>query len=154
MCRYATTNYKPHCACFGCRKAFRRRLALDVEHHGPEQPAVCPECGGPLASMGLDFKAPRRDDLKGWRLAEELWTVGETFHSCGCSGPGYRPRDLPAYREFLVERRREYLGHLRHWLDRARTDAAASEPAVAHWRGRVANIDAAMQRAGVEPGVA
>jgi hypothetical protein len=151
MCRYAMGNYKPHLACFRCRKVFRRRLARDVGHHGPSQPAVCPECAGPVANMGLDFKAPPQDDRKRWQLAEELWTIGETFHSCGCSGPGYRPRDLPAYREFLVERRREYHGTLRHWIEQARAGVAESDAGVARWRERIARIEAAMQRAGIEP---
>jgi hypothetical protein len=154
MCRYALHNYKPHLACFHCRKVFRRRLARDVGHNGFSIPPVCPECGRAIASMGLDFKAPKQDDQKAWRLAEELWTIGETYHSCGCSGPGYRPRDLPAYRAFLVERRHEYLASLRHWL--SQTDAKPSErdAAIENWRERIVNIEAAMQRVGVEPDAA
>jgi hypothetical protein len=104
--------------------------------------------------MGLDFKTPAQDDRKNWQLAEELWTIGETFHSCGCSGPGYRPRDLPAYREFLVERRREYLSSLRHWSNEAGTNASEREAAVVRWRERIARIEAAMQRFGIEPDAA
>jgi hypothetical protein len=153
MCRYAMHNYKPHLACFRCRKVFRRRLGRDVGHHGPDKPAVCPECGGPMANMGLDFKTPPHDDVKNWQLAEELWTIGATFHSCGCSGPGYRPRDMPAYRAFLVERHREYVDNLRHWLNEARAGTKDSEAAVARWRDRIAAIEDAMQRVGVEPSV-
>jgi hypothetical protein len=155
MCRYAIGNYKPHLACFRCRKVFRRRLPHDVGHHGPSKPAVCPECTGPLANMGLDFKTPPQDDRRRWQLAEELWTIGETFHSCGCNGPGYRPRDMPASREYLVERRREYLGSLRHWLGEASTkNASERQAAVERWRERIARIEAAMQRVGVEPDAA
>jgi hypothetical protein len=154
MCRYAMHNYKPHLACFRCRKVYRRRLPHDIKHHGPSLPAVCPECAGPVASMGLDFKTPPRDDLKRWQLAEELWTIGETFHSCGCSGPGYRPRDMPEYRAYLIERHGEYLGTLRHWLSETGTKASEREAAVASWRERLARIEAAMQRAGIEPDAA
>jgi hypothetical protein len=151
MCRYAIGNYKPHLACFRCRKVYRRRLAHDVGHHGPSKPPVCPECAGPVANMGLDFKTPPQDDKKRWQLAEELWTIGETFHSCGCSGPGYRPRDMPAYRAYLVERRGEYLGMLRRWLADTGAKASEREAAVERWRDRIATIEAAMQRAGIEP---
>jgi hypothetical protein len=154
VCRYATTNYKPHLACFRCRKVFRRRLASDIEHLGPEQPAVCSECAGPVASMGLDFKAPPRDDRKRWRLAEELWTIGETFHSCGCGGPGYRPREMPAYRAFLRQRHQEYHHILRRWLADATSRVSEREAAVACWRERIARIEAAMQRVDVEPDAA
>ncbi len=100
-----------------------------------------------MADMGLDFKAPKQNDIKRWRMAKELWTIGETFHSCGCSGPGYRPREPAALRTFLVARRRHYLASYRHFLQRAEDRSA-----VEYWRERLARIEAAMQRAGVEAG--
>src|SRR5690554_6221330 len=90
MCRYAIYGpYKEHYACFHCRKCFR--------YH---QASVCPQCRGPLYPMGLDFKAPKQKDKEQWKVLKILYDHGITFHSCGCSGPGYRPtrmKELPAF---------------------------------------------------------
>src|SRR5579871_6499763 len=101
MCRYGVHTYKPHYACFRCRKTFKRPLKREVDPSGRERPAKCPDCGLLAADMGLDFEAPRRDDTKAWSLAESFWEIGLTFHSCGCGGPGYRPRTERDYTAFL-----------------------------------------------------
>ncbi|MFO7562520.1 MAG: hypothetical protein R6X02_07740 [Enhygromyxa sp.] len=150
MCRYAYANYKPHLACFACRKVYRRRLPSDADHQGPSKPPVCPDCAGPVADMGRDFKAPPREDRKAWQLAARLWTIGETFHSCGCGGPGYRPRDPDGYREFLTERRRWYHENLRSaTIDPRRTGFDERADAEAYWRIRLAAIEAGMREAGM-----
>lgn len=98
MCRYGFHVYKNHYACFTCRKAFARMSAT-----------TCPHCGGTLHSMGLDFKAPRRNDLKQWQKVEKLYLNGIGYYSCGCSGPGYRPTRLNQVDDFLDAREREKL---------------------------------------------
>lgn len=102
MCRYGMNTYKPHYACFDCRKSFKRRLPRDVGHTGPSKAAICPQCARPMADMGLDFQLPKKSDLKAWKASQMLWEVGETFHGCGCSGPGFQPRDPAAFRTFLL----------------------------------------------------
>ena len=98
MCRYAVYGpYKTHFACFECRKAFKRALA--------EQPAPCPDCGEPMAEMGLDFKAPPRDDVQHWRVVASLYRAGFDYRSCGCSGPGYRPSRIKDLAPFLERER-------------------------------------------------
>jgi hypothetical protein len=47
-----------------------------------------------MIDLGRDFKAPRRADKNQWRKVELLAKNGITFESCGCTGPGYRPRTL------------------------------------------------------------
>jgi hypothetical protein len=135
MCRYAFTEYKPHLACFACRKSWKRRLAGDVGHAGPEREPRCPDCGGEAADMGLDFKPPRRQREAEWRLLREMYTIGITFHSCGCGGPGYRPRARSDYRRFLRRTIDEYQGALRHW--QAATGSPDRPKAVAYWRERL-----------------
>ncbi|MCU1499019.1 MAG: hypothetical protein JWM47_2972 [Acidimicrobiales bacterium] len=139
MCRYAMAHYKPHFACFGCRKAFKRLLPHQANHVGPEKPARCPQCGNQMADMGLDFAPPKQRDTKAWAVLADLWAIGETFHSCGCDGPGYRPRDARAFAAYLDGLRVTYQCNLRSALDgngyRSPTDAAA------YWRERLALID-------------
>ena len=40
--------------------------------------------------MGLDFKAPRKDDREAWWILEILADNGVTFHGCGCD-VGFEP---------------------------------------------------------------
>lgn len=118
MCRYAFMKYKPHLACFECRKTFRRRLLGDIKEDDKAEsiPAKCPECGNLLADMGLDFKSPTKDDIKAWKHISELYEAGITFHSCGCSGPGYIPRDRATLLIYLEETHQHYVKNLREWL--------------------------------------
>lgn len=102
MCRYGNYGpYKQHWACFGCRKMFRN-------HRGeaPVRGLKCPECKLPMRNMGLDFKAPRASDVAQWKKVEILFRAGFKYSSCGCSGPGERPKYLRDVPEFLCEHER------------------------------------------------
>lgn len=92
MCRYSTNTYKEHYACFNCRKTFK-----DVKNHNKK----CPNCRLEMATMGLDFRAPKQRDKKAWKIIEELYNNNIIFHSCGCNGPGYRPRKKWSLLDFL-----------------------------------------------------
>ena len=113
------TTYKPHFACFECRKTFKRRLAIDIEGTTDFTiDAKCPHCKSLMADMGLDFESPRKNDLKSWKHIKDLFTVGVTFHSCGCNGPGYIPRTNEKLIKYLEEKKVEFVKHLRFWLTR------------------------------------
>ncbi|NVB85555.1 MAG: hypothetical protein HOV81_44735 [Kofleriaceae bacterium] len=146
MCRYGFANYKPRYACFRCRKAIRRRHKSEVDPAGAERPARCPDCGLLMADMGLDFRPPSKSDRKGWTTAEALWEVGETFHSCGCSGPGYRPRNPAALDAFFRARLQEYRANLRTFSDDP-SGTPMIEDAIATWRDRIRRIEAALAQA-------
>jgi len=146
MCRYASSNYKPRYACFRCRKAFRRRHKSEVDPSGAEHPARCPDCGLLMADIGRDFRPPSKSDRKGWTTAEALWEVGETFHSCGCSGPGYRPRDPAALDAFFRARLHEYRANLRAFVGGSSKTANADD-AIVTWRDRIRRLEAALAQA-------
>jgi hypothetical protein len=111
MCRYAWHNYRDHFACFDCRKALKVWQWEDCDksewkikkrlHHVPRE-VVCPDCGRPMVDMGLDFKAPPKDDREAWQILAALSQHGFTFHGCGCS-VGFTPprtlRELPGWLE-------------------------------------------------------
>jgi hypothetical protein len=145
MCRYALKpDYKKHYACFRCRKAFKRRNKVDVDPLGDEHPARCPQCGMLMADMGLDFAPPKTSNVKAWHTAATLFEVGETFHSCGCGGPGYRPKDPAKLAAFFADRLREYQAQLAGWTrDTTKARAANRKSAMAHWRSRIAALEAA-----------
>ena len=119
MCRYGMNTYKPHYACFNCRKTFKRPLKVDFRRkaarEADEIPAKCPECGELMANMGLDFEAPKKQDVKAWQHIKDLYTTGITFHSCGCTGPGYIPRDKQSLIKVLENRLQDYIGQRRFW---------------------------------------
>lgn len=89
-CRYAVHSYKQHWACFVCRKAFKYAQVVDQ---------TCPQCGRKMIPMGLDFKAPPKNNLAQWRKVELLHLAGIHFSSSGWTGPGMRPKTLRDLRE-------------------------------------------------------
>ncbi|WP_265131372.1 hypothetical protein [Chryseobacterium oranimense] len=119
MCRYAMVAYKPHYACFSCQKTFKRYLLKDVDRNADiSVDAKCPQCGELMANMGLDFKSPAKNDDKQWQHIKSLYRVGITFHSCGCSGPGYIPEDKETLISYLEKIRFDYQESLRFWRNR------------------------------------
>ncbi|MBS9774317.1 MAG: hypothetical protein KGV59_04080 [Tenacibaculum sp.] len=137
MCRYSYP-YKPHYACFECRKTFKRRLLVDIDRGAvctkgdtpyweKEKPYSCPECGGIMANMGLDFESPKKNDLKAWNHMKDLYEVGITFHSCGCTGPGYIPRDKSSLIKLLEKNKQIYIKHLRFWKTRVEPETESEK---------------------------
>jgi len=152
VCRYATTRYKKHYACFACHKAFKRRNKTDVDPSGDDHPARCPQCGLLMADMGLDFAPPTKEDARAWKTAAQLYEVGETFHSCGCGGPGYRPRDPAMLAAFLEERMDAYERQLAGWVNEAPTSPAGTsrrQAAIHEWAARIAKLKAASDSVGM-----
>ncbi|MFJ7098110.1 hypothetical protein ACIQWL_49340 [Streptomyces mirabilis] len=52
-----------------------------------------------MINAGFDLAVPRRRDKSAWEALEATLRAGLTFHSCGCGGPGYRPRSTAEVRE-------------------------------------------------------
>ncbi|WP_290963111.1 hypothetical protein [Flavobacterium sp.] len=80
--------------------------------------AKCPECGELMANMGLDFESPKKDDLKKWEHLKSLYSVGITFHSCGCGGPGYIPNSKEKLIEHFEEIKKTYFKNMEFWRNR------------------------------------
>ena len=89
---------RPHQhACFHCRKSFKRpqfvgssnRMMTSEQLRGQSIEASefeanreykCPDCGGPAFFMGIDFKAPRKSDVKAWKKVQKFIESGKTFY--------------------------------------------------------------------------
>ncbi|MFD2941117.1 hypothetical protein [Flavobacterium notoginsengisoli] len=80
--------------------------------------AKCPECAELMANMGLDFESPKKEDIKKWEHLKSLYSVGITFHSCGCSGPGYIPNSTEKLVEYFEEIKKRYLENMDFWRTR------------------------------------
>jgi hypothetical protein len=123
MCRYAYKIYKPHYACFACRKAFKQPFQYEsvtqkTAHGGycytskivsNDQP-TCPECRQPMHHMGHEFKAPKQNNKKQWKKVQQLFFAGFAHHSCGCGGSGAYPRQLREIPEFIRQHRSQNVG--------------------------------------------
>ncbi len=85
MCRYDMFSpYKTHWVCTADRRCFKALW----------QAPICPDCSTLMVDVGRDFHAPRRGNLPQWRKVEILVQERRLFDSCGCCGPGPRPRTL------------------------------------------------------------
>lgn len=73
----------------------------------------CPECGQIMADLGLDFKAPRKTAIKQWKIIENMYVMGHTWHSCGCDGPGFIPKEKYQYIDYLKDILETFTIHLK-----------------------------------------
>lgn len=73
---------------------------------------LCPDCRKEMYSIGLDFKAPKKEKIKQWEIVKSMYKVGNTFHTCGCDGPGYIPHNVKDYLVYLEKMRFEYQENL------------------------------------------
>lgn len=92
-CYNTFTNNYPF-ACFNCREVLRKPV---VNHKVLEVKRFCPKCKKRIWFTGTAFKAPRKNDLKQWKKAEELITNGIIFYPHG----GVRPENLREVEAFI-----------------------------------------------------
>lgn len=97
MCRYASRNYRSNFICLNCRIAMKRFPVMNGERITHR----CGNCDAELIDMGHDFHAPRRGNDNQWRKLDKLVSAGVTFSSCGCRGPGPRPKTLADTKRYL-----------------------------------------------------
>lgn len=184
MCRYGWKIYKPHFACFRCRKVFKKapiqdylkqKELLDVyykllraqrdakgrqafeEHYGvtlvelegrySADVGKCPQCGGEMADLGYDFRAPKQRDVKAWRMIEQMFELGHVFRTCGCNGFGYVPKGTAEYAQYLQDRLQDYQASFRLAVDGKGIDAMEKDDAMAYWSERITLIERELQRA-------
>lgn len=55
-----------------------------------------------MTDAGRDLCIPRKHDKAGWRVLITLLASGIRFNSCGCDGPGYRPRTVGELRRYTA----------------------------------------------------
>lgn len=92
-------------------KKFRKQnpeRALYLTEKYKNRKEKCPECGELMADLGLDFKAPKKNQVKEWDIIKGLHKSGKTFYSCGCDGIGYIPKNKDAYKDYLIKNRTYY----------------------------------------------
>jgi hypothetical protein len=59
-----------------------------------------------MVNAGHDFSAPKKQNIRQWKKVASLLRENINFNSCGCAGPGYRPRTLREVPDFIDKIRR------------------------------------------------
>ncbi len=110
MCRYAAYSYKSHYACFNCKKGFKRRLLIDITENkkAKSKEFNCPQCGQLMVNVGKDCEVPKKSQKQKWKVLKVLSDLGIGYHSCGCSGPGYIPKELDELKVYLEKNKSQY----------------------------------------------
>lgn len=100
-------------ACLDCRTCFKRPV-VGIEKRKHVQwieVRTCPNCTGEAYLVGSDFKAPRKVDDAGWKVADFFIRAGLPYfrlykpddHYGGFIQVGAYPTDMQAAREFAHE---------------------------------------------------
>ncbi|CAI2765802.1 hypothetical protein [Flavobacterium collinsii] len=107
--------------------------------------AKCPQCSELMADMGLDFESPKKDDLKKWEHIKSLYSVGITFHSCGCGGPGYIPNSKEKLIEYFEKMKKTYLKEMDFWRSKigpeGQKEIAINQERLDYWHESVKEVD-------------
>jgi hypothetical protein len=96
MCRYSEHHYKERFICLDCRLSFK-----DI--------STCPKCGKEMINIGRDFKVPAKTNLNQWKKVSLLVQNSIMFHSCGCGGPGYRPKTYQETKRWIKSEKKKCL---------------------------------------------
>jgi len=118
------------------------RTTLDeIRNEYLEKISICPDCGGKMAHMGLDFRAPKKSDIQAWEAAKGLYEIGMSFISCGCDGPGYIPTDRSEYRKHLRNISFQYKETLKRWEQDTDSETEKKIEARAYWTNRIESVE-------------
>jgi hypothetical protein len=100
----------------------------------------CPQCGGYMVDLGLDFRSPKQTAVKEWRIIEGLYTIGKSFYSCGCDGPGYIPNNPKDYEAYLNKVLHDYESNITSFQNQPLKECRDKSKRIAYWSERVAVV--------------
>jgi len=121
-------------------KNFGTRLDdLRAEYHAAEH--KCPECGGLMADLGLDFKPPKQSDTRAWTAIAGVYRAGHEWRTCGCNGPGWIPKSKFDLQQYLTKRKEHFKEQLRHTEDCQDLSTDAKREAANFWASRIQAIE-------------
>lgn len=96
-------------------KRFRKEntnLIIQFEQQYHNKKYKCPDCSTEMNNIGFDFKAPKKDKVKEWEIIQSMYKLGNTFHTCGCDGPGYIPQKSVDFLNYLSKIKSGYQNKL------------------------------------------
>lgn len=98
----------------------------------------CPDCSSEMNNIGFDFKSPKKDKIKEWEIVRGMYRLGNTFHTCGCDGPGYIPQNSIEYLNYLEQIKSWYKRRLNH-RDKDFTESELNEY-LNYWNSKLKSI--------------
>ena len=63
--------------------------------------SVCPQCGGQMAAMGLDFRPSSSKDVEAWNIISIFYENGFASKGCGCGGALMPPKKQSELNDWL-----------------------------------------------------
>jgi hypothetical protein len=123
----------------------RSQLA-GIEKHYKEREIKCPECGNYMADLGLDLKSPKKTAVKEWKIIEGLYKIGINFHSCGCYGIGYIPKNPKKYEEYLNNILHDYENSILYYQKQTHEECKDKAERIKYWSERTEAIKAELTR--------
>ena len=100
----------------------------------------CPECASVMADLGKDFKAPKKTAVKEWKIVESLFKTGKCFHSCGCDGIGYIPKNPKDYEVYLNTILKTYQEYLAACQNAPLQECPEKTEEIKYWSGNIQKI--------------
>lgn len=113
------------------------KFLSDAEANFKREKIRCPQCGTYMADLGLDFKAPKKNDIKEWKIIEGLLRVGKCFYSCGCSGIGYIPKKQKDYESYLEAMLQEYESSLAYYQNSTAEEYKDRSTRIRYWAAKI-----------------
>jgi hypothetical protein len=102
----------------------------------------CPQCGGYMADLGLDFKSPKQTAVKEWRIIKGLYTIGMSFHSCGCNGIGYIPQNPKDYELYLENVLGNYQKQIAYYQNKTLNECGDKIERIRYWSDQIQTVEA------------
>jgi hypothetical protein len=112
---------------------------LRTEFHGAER--KCPECGGLMADLGLDFKPPKQTDVRAWKAIAGMYRTGHAWQTCGCNGPGWIPASQAEYKQYLANRKTHYELQLKYTQDAVNLEPNSKRQAYEFWAAQIQAVE-------------
>jgi len=108
--------------------------AIEAEYY--QKISICPDCGGPMANMGMDFKSPKMSDTRVWKIIAGMHKIGAIFQTCGCEGIGFVPASRSEYIAYLQDKIDAFSARMRQAQEDAELNAYQRSEQVSYWEAK------------------
>jgi len=117
-----------------------RHILNELREEIENRPIKCPECGNLMADLGREFKPPKKTAVKEWKIVEGLYRTGKIFHTCGCDGIGYIPKNSKDYEIYLKNILDEYQNYLTSCQNVTEAEFPDKMERVQYWAAKISKI--------------
>ena len=94
--------YRRTYICLDCRIGWKGSLSSLTKYEPGS--THCGRCGCEGIDMGYDFHTPKKTNKNQWRKIRLMVENNENWLTCGCNGPGEKPKTLAQAKQKYVDR--------------------------------------------------